>query len=150
MTMHLVGPWITTTNLKKRKAKNKTKSLIAAEKEHEKFLKKMGLAPVAQLVERPAYTRLSGRLPRGGGSSPSGGTNSRDLAQSGRAGALGVSGRKFESSNPDQFYNETAAKKSEKMYTGTEIIGIATMHKSNAVPVLGKKQAQEVAKMRRG
>ena len=140
MTMHLVGPWITTTNLKKRKAKNKTKSLIAAEKEHEKFLKKMGLAPVAQLVERPAYTRLSGRLPRGGGSSPSGGTNSRDLVQSDRADAF----------NPDQFYNETAAKKSEKMYTGTEIIGIATMHKSNAVPVLGKKQAQEIAKMRRG
>jgi hypothetical protein len=24
------------------------------------------------------------------------------------------------------------------------------MHKSNAIPVLGKKQAQEVAKMRRG
>ena len=28
--------------------------------------------------------------------------------------------------------------------TGTEIIGIAQMHKSNAVPVRGKKQATEV------
>ena len=32
----------------------------------------------------------------------------------------------------------------EKVYTGDEIIGIAQMHKSNAVPVRGKKQATEV------
>ena len=43
-----------------------------------------------------------------------------------------------------------SAKKEEKVYTGTEIIGIAQMHKSNAVPVRGKKQATEVANMRRG
>ena len=36
-----------------------------------------------------------------------------------------------------------------KVYTGDEIIGIAQMHKSNAVPVRGKKQATEVATMRR-
>lgn len=38
----------------------------------------------------------------------------------------------------------------ENVYTGTEIIGIATMHKSNMVPIRGKKSAEEVAKMRRG
>jgi hypothetical protein len=42
------------------------------------------------------------------------------------------------------------AKKEENVYTGTEIIGIAQMHKSNAVPVRNKKSAEEVAKMRRG
>jgi hypothetical protein len=42
------------------------------------------------------------------------------------------------------------AKKKEKVYTGTEIIGIAQMHKSNAVPIRGKKDAIEVARMRRG
>ena len=42
------------------------------------------------------------------------------------------------------------AKKEEKVYTGTEIIGIAQMHKSNAVPIRSKKSAEEVAKMRRG
>ena len=42
------------------------------------------------------------------------------------------------------------SKKEENVYTGTEIIGIAQMHKSNAVPVSGKKQAEEIAKMRRG
>jgi len=47
-------------------------------------------------------------------------------------------------------YNSSMAKKQQKIYTGTEIIGIAQMHKSNAVPVRGKKQAIEIAKMRRG
>ena len=37
-----------------------------------------------------------------------------------------------------------------KKYTGDEIIGIAVMHKSNAVPIRSKKTAEEVAKMRRG
>jgi len=47
-------------------------------------------------------------------------------------------------------YDSSMAKKEEMVYTGTEIIGIAQMHKSNAVPVRGKKQATEVANMRRG
>lgn len=35
-------------------------------------------------------------------------------------------------------------------YTGNLIVGIATMHKSNAVPVMkGTNQAEEIAKMRR-
>ena len=42
------------------------------------------------------------------------------------------------------------AKKEEKVYTGNEIIGIAQMHKSNAVPIRNKKSAEDVAKMRRG
>ena len=67
----------------------------------------------------------------------------RSLAQSGSAPALGAGGQRFESSNSDQFYNPTMAKKKENVYTGTEIIGIeiigiAQMHKSNAVPVRGK------------
>jgi hypothetical protein len=42
------------------------------------------------------------------------------------------------------------AKPTQK-YTGDLIVGIATMHKSNAVPVMkGTKQAEEIAKMRRG
>ena len=37
-----------------------------------------------------------------------------------------------------------------KVYTGTMVKGIATMHKSNAVPVIDQKQAEEIARMRRG
>jgi len=42
------------------------------------------------------------------------------------------------------------SKKEEKIYTGDEIMGIAQMHKSNAIPIRNKKSAEEVAKMRRG
>ena len=41
-------------------------------------------------------------------------------------------------------------KKEPQQYTGTLIKGIAQMHKSNAVPIINKEQAIEVAKMRRG
>ena len=38
----------------------------------------------------------------------------------------------------------------EKVYTGTKVLGIATMHKSNAVPVFAAEEAVEISKMRRG
>ena len=42
-------------------------------------------------------------------------------------------------------------KKESMKYTGDLIQGIATMHKSNAVPVMkGTDQAKDIAKMRRG
>ena len=37
----------------------------------------------------------------------------------------------------------------KKEYTGTLIKGIATMHKSNAVPVINQEEATDIANMRR-
>jgi len=37
-----------------------------------------------------------------------------------------------------------------KIYTGTKVKGIATMHKSNAVPVFSDEEAVEISRMRRG
>lgn len=34
-------------------------------------------------------------------------------------------------------------------YTGTKIIGIGTMHKSNAVPIFSDEEAQDISRMRR-
>jgi hypothetical protein len=34
-------------------------------------------------------------------------------------------------------------------YTGTKVIGIATMHKSNAIPIFSDSEAKEVSSMRR-
>jgi hypothetical protein len=36
-----------------------------------------------------------------------------------------------------------------KIYTGTKVKGIATMHKSNAVPVFSDEEAVDISKMRR-
>ena len=37
----------------------------------------------------------------------------------------------------------------DKVYTGDAIVGISTMHKSNAVPVFNKQAAIDISKMRR-
>jgi hypothetical protein len=36
-----------------------------------------------------------------------------------------------------------------KVYTGTKMLGIATMHKSNSVPVFSQEEAVDISKMRR-
>lgn len=43
-----------------------------------------------------------------------------------------------------------AAKKEVMQYTGTKMIGIGTLHKSNAVPVFSDDEAKDMARMRRG
>lgn len=42
-----------------------------------------------------------------------------------------------------------ATKASPKVYTGDKVLGIATLHKSNAVPVFNSTEAVEISKMRR-
>ena len=122
MTMHMLPVYYTTTNTKKRKASKKTQSQLAAERDHEKFLKKMGIGSRSSVGSEQRSSK-----PWVTGSSPVESASKSSLPS----------------------YNSSMAKKEEKVYTGTEIIGIAQMHKSNAVPVRGKKQATEVAEMRR-
>ena len=118
--MHLLPVYYSTTNTRKRKQKKKSASVLEAERQHAKFLKKMGIGTRSSvgLEQRPSKPWVAG-------SSPAECANSI-------------------------MYDSSMAKKPEKIYTGIEIIGIAQMHKSNAVPVRGKKQAEEIAKMRRG
>jgi len=42
-----------------------------------------------------------------------------------------------------------AVKKEVNVYTGTKMIGIGTLHKSNAVPVFSEDEAKDMASMRR-
>lgn len=37
----------------------------------------------------------------------------------------------------------------DKVYTGTAMLGVATMHKSNAVPVFSTESAEDISRMRR-
>lgn len=43
-----------------------------------------------------------------------------------------------------------ATKTARPVYTGDQMIGIATMHKSNLVPIFNSEAAKDVSKMRRG
>ena len=122
--MHLLPVYYSTTNARQRKQNKKSASVLEAERQHAKFLNKMGIGTRSSvgLEQRPSKPWVTGSSP--------------------------VECAKLESCKPT--YNSSMAKKPENVYTGTEIIGIAQMHKSNAVPVRGKKQAEEIAKMRRG
>lgn len=40
-------------------------------------------------------------------------------------------------------------KSTDKVYTGTKVKGIGTMHKSNAVPIFSDEEAVDISKMRR-
>jgi hypothetical protein len=42
-----------------------------------------------------------------------------------------------------------AAAPAVKVYTGTKVKGIGTMHKSNAVPIFSDDEAREISSMRR-
>ena len=44
---------------------------------------------------------------------------------------------------------QVGSKKEQQVYTGTAMRGVATMHKSNAVPVFSEQDAIDIAKMRR-
>jgi hypothetical protein len=46
-------------------------------------------------------------------------------------------------------WNGSTAKKETIQYTGDAMLGISTLHKSNAVPIFNKDEAEAVSKMRR-
>ena len=125
--MHLMSHAYTTTNTRKRKAKNKTKRLKAAEVEHEKFLQKMGVSD-SQLKEK-LYDEYGKR--KHYGTIPEYSEHQATATLSNRVAGNG-------------------AAKERNVYTGDLIVGIGTMHKSNAVPIMrGTNEAKEMAKMRR-
>jgi hypothetical protein len=67
------------------------------------------------------------------------------LAYSPRVGA--DSARNIQSLDTNLLNTE---RKESMKYTGTLVKGIATMHKSNAVPVIDEEQMKDISRMRRG
>ncbi len=133
MTMQLMSHAYTTTSTKKRKNKPVTiNAKYAAEfREHNKFMRRIGCKEKS-LDEYIQY--------RQGNYKPA---------------LKGTPMPKYEISNHREKYPSgdgigTTYARKENVYTGTLIKGIATMHKSNAVPIMNDEQAIEVATMRRG
>lgn len=55
--------------------------------------------------------------------------------------------RNIQSLDTDRIYTE---RRESLKYTGSLVKGIATMHKSNAVPVIDEEQMKDISRMRRG
>lgn len=49
----------------------------------------------------------------------------------------------------DTYESFSGGNRKEMKYTGDKLMGIATMHKSNMVPVFKQEDAEEIARMRR-
>ena len=62
----------------------------------------------------------------------------------------GVTDRAGTAHIPSRNTGGNATLAAPKVYTGTTVKGIATMHKSNAVPVFSDEEAVEISRMRRG
>lgn len=131
MTMHLMSHAYTTINTKKRKKKVSTSKYTQDWVDYNKKMKKMGL-DTKTFDEYVAY-RQGKSKPKLRGTKMPEPYKSDHRERYPSADGIGVS----------------FARKENK-YTGTLVTGIATMHKSNAVPVINQEQAEDIARMRRG
>ena len=129
--MHLEGPWLSTTGKKKGKKKfasaehaRKARDLDDSWKE---LQKKWGIEAEekkrTRAMSAPSLSSAySLKIPEG--------RNTTAHLKSVNTGG-----------------NATLA--TPKVYTGTKVKGIATMHKSNAVPIFSDEEAVDIAHMRR-
>jgi len=129
MSMHLCGPALTTTGKKRCKFKfrnaeeaRKSRELDAEWKD---LLKRQGVEQEERrrrraMAAEPLVYKLE---------TPVGRTNTHHI--------------------PSRDTGGTAPLAAPKVYTGTKVKGIATMHKSNAVPVFSDEEAIDISKMRR-
>jgi hypothetical protein len=137
--MHLIGPYMTTTNYRKPKQKQRTKAqqqqFEQSHKEYNKSMKRMGCHDqMMSLEDYDLYTRgLYKPKLKGVYTAPESKPYQRETQHiPSRGDGLGV-----------------ATKRAANVYTGTLIKGIATMHKSNAVPIIDQQQAIDISNMRR-
>jgi hypothetical protein len=130
MSMHLVGPWLTTNSTGKKKGKKKWASAehkrraLQARTEYEEMVKKYELKPKKKLVSQGNYKPtpvVSLRHPINDTTAPS-----------------------------IQSTWDPCIRKEPTFYTGTLVKGLAVMHKSNIVPIINEEEAKDVARMRRG
>lgn len=125
MSMHLMGPYMTTTKYNSKKSnRKKTAKQLKAEADHDKFLRKKGVHP-DQLAAKKKRQNLN--------SIPDYKATKPDVELSNKIAGHGPA-------------------RESNTYSGErQLLGIATMHKSNMVPVFAdrKEDAKDISSMRR-
>ena len=124
MTMQMVGPYLTTTRYSNKKKKPNAKQL-KAQAEHDKWLRKNGVHS-DQLAAKKHKDVSINSIPNY------------------REGARGLP-------TSDKICGHGPAKESMTYSGERQLLGIATMHKSNMVPIFADKKddAKDIASMRR-
>ncbi len=126
MSMHLEGPWLSTTGRRKGKKKwdsaEQKRQAELLEAEWQKLRAKYETpTPVSKASNRKVYQPPQVVRRDTGPRLPS--------VDTGHKGAVTV--------------------KKPMQYTGDKIVGIGTMHKSNAVPIFSDQEAKDISSMRR-
>ena len=130
MTMHMCGPALSLNGKKKGKFKyrnaEEARKARELEADWKELLKRQGVAAEEKkrrraLAAEPLVYNLTGATDRAG---------TAHIPSLGTCGGVAVLAP-------------------AKVYTGTKVKGIATMHKSNAVPVFSDEEAIDISRMRR-
>lgn len=129
MTMHLEGPWLSLGGKRKGKVKFRNAEEAKRARELEQSWKELCKRQGVEAEEKKRIKALKAPTLTYSLSAPPG-------RETQKINSLSTPG------------GSTAAV--HKVYTGDRIIGIATLHKSNAVPVFSQEEAVEISRMRRG
>jgi hypothetical protein len=129
MTMHLEGPWLSTTG--KKKGKKKFASAEHARKAREQ-------ADSWEALQKKWAIQ-----------SPSKSSPLKSSSLSSTYSLKIPEGRNTTAHIKSVDTGGNATLKPAKVYTGDKVKGIATMHKSNAVPVFSDQEAVDISSMRR-
>ncbi len=130
MSMHLEGPWLSTTGKKKGKRKFRNAEQARKARELDESWKELQKKWANEIDEKRKARAMSAPKLNPVVNKP----YIRDTGP--RIASLPFSGG-------------ACTKAPEKVYTGDKIKGIGTMHKSNAVPIFSDEEAIDIAKMRR-
>jgi len=127
--MHLEGPWLSTTG--KKKGKQKFRSAEHAKKARE-------LDESWKALQKKWAIEAEDKKRKRGLAAPTMNpvVNKPFVRETPKIASL-------------PFTGGPCLKAPDKVYTGTMIKGIGTMHKSNAVPIFSNEEAVEISKMRR-
>jgi len=131
MTMHLEGPWLSTIGKKKGKQKFASADHARKSRELDESWKELQKKWSVEIEDRKRKRAM----------------NAAPLKDS---YSLAIpEGRNTTAHIPSRDTGGNALLKPNPVYTGTKVKGIATMHKSNAVPVFSDEEAVDISKMRR-
>ncbi len=130
MTMHLEGPWLSTTGKKRGKIKFRNAEEAKKARELDEAWKQLQKKWAVEAEDKKRKRALEAEPLSYTLSAPPGRGNTRHIPSQGQS--TGV-----------------AALRPAPVYTGTKIKGIGTMHKSNAVPIFSDEEAIAISNMRR-
>jgi hypothetical protein len=129
MTMHLEGPWLSTGGKRKGKIKFRNSAEAQKARQLESDWKELQKKWEVDADDKKRKRALEAEPLQYKLSTPPGRTTSNGI--------------------PSRVTPGGSTSSVHKVYTGTKVLGIGTMHKSNAVPIFSDEEAKAISTMRR-